>query len=106
MRQFYKHFPQVLTPDSLVKWIEQVCRLERGWFRRYPDEFLFLMLAEEYLKNHDDLVRALTHQFPDVDVRNEVRGLFISPKTRALLFELDRSQDQDADSLEEILVPS
>ena len=91
-----------LTPESLSEWIEQTCRIKHSWFQRYPDEFLFLMLVEEYLRGNEDLVRDLSHQFPGLDVRNEVRKLFVSPKTGHLLFELDKDQGE-GESLREAL---
>lgn len=92
MRRFYKTFPTSLNPKSLCEWIEQTCRIEDHWFRRYPDEFLFLMLVEEYLRGNDQLVLDISHQFPGLDVRNDVRELFVSPTTGRLLFELEEGQ--------------
>jgi len=62
---------------SLCAWIDQICRQQPHWWKQCPDEFVFLMLVEEYLGGRYDLVRELTHQFPGLEVSNPVRELFV-----------------------------
>ena len=41
------------------------------------DEFMFLVLASQYLRGHFDLVQQTTHLFPRLRVDARVRALFL-----------------------------
>lgn len=74
----FPHDPRRL--DDLLDWIEARCGDKHCWPRQYFDEFLFLMLAKEYLRGNLALVRQVSLQFPNLALSADVRSVFVGPK--------------------------
>lgn len=81
VRGFLQHLPERLDPAGLVPWLDEICRRQAQWWGQCPNEVVFLMLVEEYLRGKHELVRELTHQFPGLGVADAVRRLFVVQKT-------------------------
>jgi hypothetical protein len=86
LRGLMKDYPAVADGDvgQLVMWIRDACGGEHQWPRMFYDEFLFLMLAAQYLRGDNDLVWQVTSNFPRVRVDKEVRELFLDPANRVV----------------------
>jgi hypothetical protein len=65
--------------SGLTEWIARQCGDKRGWPRFFFDEFLFLLLAGEYLRGHFEMVEYLSECFTRLEVGPEVRRLFVGP---------------------------
>ncbi len=73
----FPHDPRRLS--DLLDWMETRCGDEHAWPRQYFDEFLFLMLAKDYLRGNLATVRQVSRQFPWLAISDEVRAAFIGP---------------------------
>jgi hypothetical protein len=90
MRHLFKGFPyEPRKVEELLGWLEARCGDEEKWPHRYLDEFLFLILAKEYLRGHDDIVEVMSRQFPWLGVTPEVRGLFVDRKGKVVFYGSD-----------------
>ena len=63
--------------DTLVDWLEKLSRDEKKWHRGFSDEFIFLMVCEEYLRGDYALARKVSEQFPKLNVAKELRRIFL-----------------------------
>jgi hypothetical protein len=86
LRGLMKRYPTIGDGDvgELISWIQDACCGEHQWPRMFYDEFLFLMLAAQYLRGDYDLVWQVTSNFPRVRVDSEVRELFLDPADRVM----------------------
>jgi hypothetical protein len=64
---------------KLIAWIDHACGHERGWPRLFFDEFMFLLLIGEYLRGNFEMMAYLSRRFSRLDIRPEVRRLFLGP---------------------------
>lgn len=93
IRKLYRTHPRSGSVEDLLAWMEQISRDKANWGRMLHDEMVFNMIAEEYLRGNYDVVRKLARQFVSIDVANEVRQLFVDPRTGELLFELREEKE-------------
>jgi len=81
LRVLFRGFPHdPRRVADLLDWIEARCGDEHRWPRQYFDEFLFLLLAKEYLRGNLALVRQVSLQFHNLAVAEEVRSAFVGPR--------------------------
>jgi hypothetical protein len=81
LRLLFRGFPyDPRRVADLLDWIEARCGDEHRWPRQYFDEFLFLMLAKEYLRGNLTLVRQVSLQFHNLAVADDVRSAFVGPR--------------------------
>lgn len=94
MNQIFKDYPfswkvDGISPSQrrqlLVDWIESLARNEKRWYRSFADEFVFMMICEEYIRGDFVLVRRLGEQFPRLKIDDDVRALFVDDKGHGLL---------------------
>ena len=80
--------------EALLAWMQSSCASSQGWVRRFTDELIFLMMCEEYLRGHYEVVHHLGNQFPRLRVTDEMRTLFIHPETGSALLQ-PHPQDEE-----------
>jgi hypothetical protein len=88
LRDIFKEYPTGAQQDiePLLKWMQSLCAHPKGWVRRFTDEFIFLMMCEEYLRGNYEVVKHLGVQFNSLRVSDEMRLMFIHPETGEELF--------------------
>lgn len=86
MRHFFDELPDSTEAASMLSWLDRISKRSNEWLRLCPDEFLFLTMTEEYLKNRFDVVRELGREFHGIVVSNSIRRFFVHPETQELLF--------------------
>jgi len=69
--------------QELIRWVET--ELDKKWFKRFPCEYAFLVLAKEYIAGRHDVVRTISERFEDLGVSDEVRALFVDDGGRQVL---------------------
>jgi hypothetical protein len=73
------------SPPKLVEYLRAACHGSTAWRRSFPDEYLFLCLAEKYLDGQYEGCRILHEAFPDIKIPASVRALFVAPDGTRLL---------------------
>jgi hypothetical protein len=109
LRHFFRGYPEdaELTPATLSAWVRRLAADERHWAHTYSDEFIFLLMVDEYLQGHDYTVRSLHHRFPQLSISDKARNMFIGRGDEWLLYDHrwpakddapdDPSADEDAE---------
>jgi len=80
MSQLFDRFPadRLLDPTALVNWIGSITKDdETRWHDRFTDEIIFLGIVRAYIQGDFELVRQLSHQFPQVEVDDSIREMFV-----------------------------
>lgn len=77
------------TSKELIRWLEN--ELDKGWFKRFPSEYTFLVLAREYMLGRDDVVRTISARFQDLGISDEVRALFVDADGTQVLLPASRA---------------
>jgi hypothetical protein len=80
-RKLFRRLPG--DSAELVAWLGT--ELDTAWFKKFPTEYTFLMLARDYLSGRYDVVRAVGSEFPNLGIHGEVRALFVDEGGEALL---------------------
>jgi len=79
IKRFFHTFPSHLDDFSvLADWIEHLSRHSYRLPSRFHDEFVFIMLAEEYIRGDYAIVNQVSRQFPHINVSPEVVSLFVN----------------------------
>ena len=88
-RELFKSYPEgkQTEVEPVLRWIQESCGSPQGWIRRFTDELIFLMMAEEYLRGQDEVVRHLGEQFKRLRISDEMRALFVESETGAALIQ-------------------
>jgi len=85
IKQFFHTFPSHLDDwVVLAEWVEHLSRHSYRLPSRFHDEFVFIMLAEEYIRGNCALVYQVSRQFPRVNVNPEVVSLFVDDQGRQI----------------------
>jgi hypothetical protein len=76
--------PNEDSAATWLAWIQNLCAHRNRWSRKFFDEFLFLAMAEAYVRGQFEAVRVIGDQFPRLLVSREVRRMFVGPNGEAL----------------------
>ena len=71
---------RVFKTGTLVEWLEELSRDKKKWHQDFSDEFIFLMMCEEYLRGDYALARKVSEQFPKLNVDSQLRSFFLDPE--------------------------
>ena len=88
-RELFKSYPKgkQTEVEPVLRWIQESCASRQGWIRRFTDELIFLMMAEEYLRGQNEIVCHLGEQFKRLRISDEMRALFVDAETGAELIQ-------------------
>jgi hypothetical protein len=86
LAKLYENYPGSKDLNQFLDWMESLCRDENNWGRTFHDDMIFHAISEEYLRGNFDTVKHMARQFASIDVSDDVRELFVHPKTGEALF--------------------
>lgn len=85
LAETFKGYAAPLDYEDLRQYLRQVCYRSRSWSNVYHDEFVFFCIVEKYLSGSFGQCRELAGLFPDIDLPDEIRGLFTDGRGQPLL---------------------
>ena len=87
LRPVIDAMPEHPNYDETLALIDTVCRHPSNPGKEFFDEVIFLTLVEYYTKGQFALVEELARQFPQINVTDDLRQMFVDPATRRPLIQ-------------------
>ena len=81
----YQVNTEVRDVEGTLNWINVRLGDIKNWPAKFHDEFMFLLLAKEYIVGDFQFVKTLGHNLACLDIKNEVRKLFVDNQGNELL---------------------